>query len=114
MLDGERLEIVLAHHFDHMLAPGLIAFGVAKQVRRFSANLQRDEPKHRRWHRFLRVPCPARISQEAELHRNTQPVRTGAMRRHKLKIGGSKRVKLLILPKADRQRHDLGALGRRQ
>jgi len=32
MLDAERREVVLAHHFDRVLAPGLIAFRIASQI----------------------------------------------------------------------------------
>ena len=37
------------------------------------------------------------MAQEAELHGNTQSIRTGAVHPHELLIGGSERVKILVL-----------------
>ena len=45
---------------------------------------------------------------------NTQPVRTGSVRRDEFLVGGRERVKLLVFPEAGWQRHDLGALSCRQ
>ena len=54
------------------------------------------------------------MPQEAELCCNAQPVRVGPVRGHKLQVGWSERVKLLLLSQAGWKRQDLNALGWRQ
>ena len=111
LFDAECGETVLTHHFNCMLAPGLIPFGITVQVCRVSVNLKRDEPKHRRRHDLVRRPRTTGMPQEAKLCCSAEPVRVGPMRSHKLQVGGSECVKVLVLSQAGRERQNLNALG---
>lgn len=57
-----------------------------------------------------RRPRPTGMPQVAELCCNAVPVRTGPARRHKLQVGRSECVKLLVLPQGGWKGQDLNAL----